>query len=295
MIAAVQSVPLSHPVKVRLGGMRDCKDILTVYQTTRWLRHRYTNVEEVKAEHRAIGLSSWGWLVAELDGHVVGEILFKVEKNPITGTVGVISSMDVDIRHQRRKIGTQLVTAAEEIMKHKRASRITAISPPEAYNFWMKIKYFARGSLINASLPPRQIPPRSTAKVITHILKEPGQIHKDWIFSHIAPPGDFTSLLSEVVDRGQDGTVAAYYSGKTLVGIGIAVRGDDRTARFLSDVTVEGLDYSDVVISRTAKFASTWRAASVWTRVPKDHVNRFMSLADWKIEVAREIPVTRLL
>ena len=295
MIAAVQSVPRSHPVKVRPGGMRDCKDILTVYQTTRWLQHRYANVEEVKAEHRVIGLSSWGWLVAELDGRVVGEILFKIEKNPITGAVGVISSMDVDIRYQKNKIGTQLVTAAEETMRGKRASRITAISPPEAYNFWMKIKYFARGSLINASLPPKQIPPRSTAKVTTHVVKEPSQLPKDWVFSHIAPPGDFTSLLSEVVDRGRDGIVAGYYSGRTLLGIGIVVRRDDRTARFVADVTPEGLDYSDIVISRTAKFASPWKAASVWTRLPKDQAERFMALADWSTEVAREIPVTRLL
>ena len=45
-------------VTIRQGKMRDCTDLLTVYQTTRWY-HRikdngYKTVEEVKDEHAPV-------------------------------------------------------------------------------------------------------------------------------------------------------------------------------------------------------------------------------------------------
>ena len=129
MIAAVQSRPHTLPVTIRRGGMRDCKDILTIYQTTRWLRRKYSTVEEVKIEHRALGFGSWGWLVAEHEEKVVGEIVFGTERNPATGPIGLIGSVDVDIRYQKRNIGAQLVRAAEELLKAKSIGRIAANCP----------------------------------------------------------------------------------------------------------------------------------------------------------------------
>ena len=111
-------------VKIRQGKMKDCTDLFEVYQGTRWFyRTReggYTTVEQIKEEHRGAAFSRWGWLVAEVKGRVVGEIVFRTEKNPIAGRIGIIRNLDIDVRHQKVMIGTKLTNAAEVVMKKKK-------------------------------------------------------------------------------------------------------------------------------------------------------------------------------
>ena len=75
-------------INIRAGKIRDCKDLLTVYQTTRRVYQTipgsYTTVEDIIREHRTVDFKNWGWLVAEMDGNIVGEIVFRIEKNPTT-------------------------------------------------------------------------------------------------------------------------------------------------------------------------------------------------------------------
>jgi hypothetical protein len=203
--------------------------------------------------------------------------------------------MDVDIRYQKNKIGTQLVTAAEETMRGKRASRITAISPPEAYNFWMKIKYFARGSFFDLDASTKEIPARNTTKVTTKIIEDASVLPKDWVFCHLAPPGELLAVVNEILDKEKDGMILEFYFGKILIGVGAVVRGEDRRARFVADITPQGDDYLDVVISRTARASASWKPSSICTRVASEHLQRYQELANWSTELGREIPVTRFL
>jgi len=295
MIASVQNAPRPLPVLIRSGGMRDCKDILTIYQTTRWLQRKYSTLEQVKAEHRVMGFSNWGWLVAEYQGQAVGEIVFRTEKNPVAGTIGVITSIDVDIRYQKRNVGAQLVHAAEDVLRSKRAGRVAASSPPEAYNFWMKIKYFARGSLFDLQASIREISARNTTKVTTKIIGDASALPKDWVFSYLAPSGELLALVNEILDKEKDGMILEFYSGKILLGVGAVVRGEDRRARFVADITPQGDDYLDVVISRTARASSSWKPSSICTRVASEHLQRYQELANWSTELGRDIPVTRFL
>ncbi|NOR38473.1 MAG: GNAT family N-acetyltransferase, partial [Candidatus Thorarchaeota archaeon] len=136
----------STMLTIRQGGMRDCKDLLDVYMGAHWTEN-YTTVEQVKAAHRGIGFLKWGWLVADMGGRVVGEILFRIETNPVVGKIGVITDIGVDVRYQKKGLGKKLVTAAESALKAKKVGRLVATSPPDVYNFWMKLNWFARGSL----------------------------------------------------------------------------------------------------------------------------------------------------
>ncbi|MGD9396023.1 MAG: GNAT family N-acetyltransferase, partial [Candidatus Thorarchaeota archaeon] len=162
-------------VTIRQGVMKDCTDLLEVYQGTRWFyRSRkggYTTVEQVKDEHRGPAFERWGWLVAEEKGKVIGEIVFRAEKNPVSGKVGIIRNLDIDVRNQKTMIGTQLTRAAEDVLRSKRVVRVVATTPPAAYNYWMKIKYFARGSIMKISISATKIPPARTPKVKTVQLK----------------------------------------------------------------------------------------------------------------------------
>ena len=131
-------------VIIRKGKIRDCKDLLTVYQTTRWFYRNtpdgFRTVEQIKKEHKSVGFKNWGWLVAEEKGKVVGEIVFRAEKNPIAGKIGIIRNLDIDVRQQKLDVGTKLTQAAEVAMKGKRVFRVVATTPPAAYNYWMKVK-----------------------------------------------------------------------------------------------------------------------------------------------------------
>ncbi len=113
-------------VTIRQGVMKDCKDLLEVYQGTRWF-HRvrdggYTTLEQVNDEHIGSAFERWGWLVAEEKGKVVGEIVFRYENNPVTGRVGIVRNLDIDVRNQKTTIGTKLTRAAEYVLRKKESS-----------------------------------------------------------------------------------------------------------------------------------------------------------------------------
>jgi ribosomal protein S18 acetylase RimI-like enzyme len=192
-------------VTIRKGLMWDCKDLLTVYMGTHWA-DGFTTIEQVKDAHRGVGIKRWGWLVAEMDDTVVGEILFRKEKNPASGNIGIITDIGVDVRYQKRLgIGTKLTHAAEEVLRKKRVQRVVATSPPEAYNFWMKISYFARGSLETIRINPKKIPSKRLRGFKSVRLSDVTSLPKSMRFSHIAHPGSLASLVRRIVNKGQAG------------------------------------------------------------------------------------------
>ena len=286
-------------VLIRQGKMKDCTDLFEVYQGTRWFyRTReggYTTVEQIKEEHRGATFSRWGWLVAEEKGHVVGEIVFRFEKNPIVGKIGIIRNLDIDVRHQKVDVGTTLTKAAEAVMKEKHVVRVIATTPPASYNYWMKVKYFARGSILNLRLPLNKVPEMKASKVKIVKIKDPEKIPKSMNFSNIAYPGSLTEMAGEIIDGRQKGSLLEFTSEDRLIGVGAVVRKDAKTASFVADVTKKGSDHADFVISRTARVAISWEAKSVETTIPKDRVGLYTSFAKWSSELSTDIPVTKLL
>ncbi len=284
---------------IRQGMMKDCTDLFEVYQGTRWFyRTReggYTTVEQIKDEHRGAAFSRWGWLVAEEKGHVVGEIVFRIEKNPITGRIGIIRNLDIDVRYQKTYIGTKLTQAAEAVMKKRRVVRVIATTPPAAYNYWMKVKYFARGSIFSMTVPITKIPEKRTSKVKTIKLTQPKKLPKSMKFSHIAYPGSLAEMAGSIIDGRIVGSLLEFTSNDRLVGVGAIIKKDAKTASFVSDVTRRGLEYADIVISRTAQAAKSLKVKSVKTTIPKDHVGLYSSFAKWSSELSTDIPVTKLL
>ncbi|TET12178.1 MAG: GNAT family N-acetyltransferase [Candidatus Thorarchaeota archaeon] len=285
-------------VTIRQGVMKDCKDLLEVYQGTRWF-HKvrdggYTTLEQVKEEHRGVAFERWGWLVAEKQGKVIGEIVFRYEKNP-TGRVGIIRNLDIDVRNQKTTIGTKLTRAAEDVLRKKKAVRVIATTPPAAYNYWMKVNYFARGSILNISLSSSKIPMKKSAKVKMVNLKDVSKLPKSMRFSHIAYPGSLAELAARVIDNETTGKLLEFYSDSRLMGVGVVVREDAKTAFFVTDVTKLGLDFADVIISRTTSASSRWKVKKVRSIIPKDQLGIFTSFAKWTSEMSTDIPVTRLL
>jgi hypothetical protein len=279
--------------------MKDCTDLLEVYQGTRWFYRikegGYTTVEQVKDEHKGAAFERWGWLVAEEKGKVIGEIVFRAEKNPVSGKVGIIRNLDIDVRNQKATIGTMLTRAAERVLKEKRVVRVVATTPPAAYNYWMKVKYFARGSIMNINLSTTKIPTLRTPRVKTAHLKDEVKLPTSMRFSHIAYPGSLAELASSVVNGTLKGNLMEYYSDERLVGVGVVAQIDAKTAVFVADVTKRGLAVSDIVISRTAGFALKWKVKKVQSVIPKDYLSVFTSFAKWSSEMSTDIPVTRLL
>ena len=288
-------------VKIRAGTMKDCKDLLTVYQTTRW-NHRtvpggYKTVEQVKEEHKGVGFKKWGWLVAEKRGAAVGEIVFRTEKSIRVGTIGIIRNVDIDVRHQKNGIGTKLTRAAEKVMKNKKAVQVISITPPEAYNYWMKIGYFARGSLSNISLLVSRIPKGKSAKgkVKTIRLNDATRLPKSMAFSNRAQPSAIVEAVSKVLDKGAKGRLLEFQKDSRVIGIGVIYINEDKTASFVSDVTKGNDDYLEIVVLGTSKLASSLKAKKVTSVVPNDQLSSFSAFAKWSHETARDIPVTKLL
>jgi len=286
-------------VTIRQGMMKDCIDLLEVYQGTRWFyRTReggYTTVEQVKDEHRGPAFERWGWLVAEEKGKVIGEIVFRAEKNPVSGKVGIIRNLDIDVRNQKTTIGTQLTRAAEDVLRSKRVVRVVATTPPAAYNFWMKIKYFARGSIMKISISATKIPPSRTPKVKTIQLKDVTKLPTSMKFSNIAYPGSLSELAASIIDGELKGKLLEFYSDKRLMGVGAIAQIDSKTAKFVADVTKRGLSVADIVIARTAGFAPKLNVKKVQSTISKDHLGVFSNAAKWSSEMSTDIPVTRLL
>jgi len=279
--------------------MKDCTDLLEVYQGTRWFYRikegGYKTVEQVKEEHRGAAFERWGWLVAEDKGRVVGEIVFRSEKTPSTGRVGIIRNLDVDVRHQKTAIGTKLTNAAESVLRNRRVVRVVATTPPAAYNYWMKVKYFARGSITNLKASVSKIPEKRTTTVKTVRLEKPTKLPTSMKFSHIAYPGSLAELAADVIDGRLEGKLLEYYSNNLLIGVGVTAKQDSKSAKFIVDVTKSGLEYTDLAISRTAKVAAAWKSKTVQTTIPKDQTGIYMKLCKWSSDLSTDIPVTRLL
>jgi hypothetical protein len=279
--------------------MKDCTDLLEVYQGTRWffrtLEGGYTTVEQVKDEHRGSAFERWGWLVAEERGKVIGEIVFRAEKNPVSGKVGIIRNLDIDVRNQKATIGTKLTRAAEDVLRAKRVVRVVATTPPAAYNYWMKVKYFARGSIMNINATPAKIPTIRSSKVKTVQLKEVRKLPTSMRFSHIAYPGSLAELAASIIDGNQKGRLMEYYSENRLMGVGAIAHTDTKNAFFVADVTKRGLQFADIIISRTAGFGAKWKVKKIQSIIPKDQLSVFKSSGKWSSEMSTDIPVTRLL
>ncbi len=177
----------------------------------------------------------------------------------------------------------------------KKVVRVIATSPPEAYNYWMKVKYFARGSIMNIHLSSSKIPLKKTTKVKTVNLKEVSKLPKSMRFSHIAYPGSLAELAARVIDGETIGKLMEFYSDDRLLGVGVIAKEDTKTALFISDVTKRGLILADIVISKTARASLKWKIKKVRSIIPKDQLGVFTSFAKWSYEMSTDIPVTRLL
>jgi GNAT superfamily N-acetyltransferase len=279
-------------VKIRQGTMKDCKDLLEVYMGTRW-SEGFTTVEQVKNEHRGVAFERWGWLVSTFRGKVVGEILFRVERNPVAGKLGIIRSLGVDVRYQKRDIGTRLTRAAEKVMKAKSVGRIVATTPPEAYNYWMKVDYHKRYWVMRIEAKPGKMPLKRSKKVKTVIVSPTSSLPKSMRFSNLAYPGELAEVVREIVTNKRPGILQEYYSDDRLVGVGAVVL-EGRAARFVADTTVKGEEHAELVVCRTAKAASKLKAQTVFTLVPQDRLSWYSSFVKWKSEMHRNFPVTRL-
>jgi hypothetical protein len=280
-------------VKIRNGLMKDCKDLLEVYMGTRW-SEGFTTVEQVKLEHKGVAFEKWGWLVAQVRGKVVGEILCRIEKNPVAGKIGIIRNLGVDVRHQKKAIGTKLTKAAEKVLRLKKAQRIVGTTTPEAYNYWMKVDYHKRYWLIRIEAPLSKIPSRKSKKLKRVFLSDLKRLPKTMRFSNIAYPGELAEVVREIITYGKSGLMMEFYSDNTLAGVGAVVLQDDKSAKFIADVTPNGTDFAHLIVLQTAKAAAKLKPKTVWTLIPEDRKAWYRGLAKWKSEMHRDFPVTKL-
>ncbi len=286
-------------VIIRKGRIRDCKDLLTVYQTTRWFYRTkeggYQTVEEVKNEHKGICFRNWGWFVAEEEGSVVGEIVFRIEKNPVIGKVGIIRNLDVDVRNQKQGIGTLLTRTAETVFKEKKVPRVVSLTPPEAYNYWMKIDYFARGSILEISTTPSRIKTPLIKGLRLKQLKDIQKVPPTLNFSNIAIPGKMCELLDMIVTKGHKGRVYELYQKNRVVGAGVIVKLDATTGAFAVDITTRDDDHLKAIAAKVLSAVKVLRIKKVKGMIPKDQLARFKKTARWSVDESRLIPVTRIL
>ena len=230
-----------------------------------------------------------------VNDRVVGEALFRVEDNPAVGRIGIITNIGVDVRYQKRGIGTKLVAAAESALKAKKVGRLVATSPPDVYNFWMKMKWFARGSLMDIETSPSKIPIKKTTEVSTVRLENVTKLPKSMQFSNIAYPGLLAETASSVIDGGRRGALFEFNSEGALVGVGVCADYGNRTAMFVADTTVSGAKYFDVIASRTARAAIQLNARTVASQIPNDKVKSYERFTRLSSKLARNIPITKLV
>jgi predicted N-acetyltransferase YhbS len=290
---------LNENVTIRQGKIRDCADLFTVYQTTRWnCRNNtsgYINVEEVKDDHRGSGFSNWGWLVAESDGVVIGEIVAGVERNPSIGKIGVIYGLDVDARHQKRGIGTALSLAAEEALKKKGAERVVVQTPLEAYNYWMKADYFARHHLANISTTPSRIKENATMAMKTVQRRISDQLPPAARFSHVAVPGQLSSLVRMLSTKKRVGKFVEFYTQSDLAGAGAIAKGDGNVAEFVVDTYGKTDAAYAAMVSKVLLLAKKMNVREMRGVVPKDQLATLSKSARWSVEDSRYILVNKLL
>ncbi len=290
---------MNETVTIRQGKIRDCADLFTVYQTTRWdCRNNnggYRNVEEVKDDHRGSGFSNWGWLVAESDGVVIGEIVAAIERNPSIGKIGLIQSLDVDARHQKRGIGMALSQAAEEALAKKGAERVVVVTPLEAYNYWMKADYFARGPLANISTTPSRIKDNATAGLKAVQKKVQDRLPPSARFSHFAVPGRLGSIVRMISNKKRVGKFVEFYTGSDFTGAGAVAKMDSDVAEFVVDIYGKPDARYSAMVSRMLSLAKAMKVHRIRGIVPKDQLDRFLKSASWSVEDSRDIVVNKLL
>ena len=180
-------------------------------------------------------------------------------------------------------------------MKKKKVVRVVATTPPAAYNYWMKVKYFARGSIINLKAPLTKIIEKRLTKVKMQKISNPVKLPKSMKFSHIAYPGSLAELTSRIIDGTLIGRLFEFYVDDKLVGVSAVAKRDKKSAIFVADVTKRGLEFADFIISRTARAASNWKVKSIVTTISKDHQGLFSQVSKWSSELSTDIPVTKLL
>jgi len=280
---------------IRAGQMDDCKDLLTVYRTTRWPGRRYATVEEVKDEHRGSLFRKWGWLVAETEGTVVGEITFRTEANPTTGLVGQITGLDVDVRHQRQSIGRVLTKDAERILSARGVNRIFVDSPPGAYNYWMKLNYFAKGGAARLTTNSRTVVSGKRKRLQRTALDAAHSVPSYLQFHNLAYPCLLSHVASRILDGGLRGTVMEFRSDDTLVGVGAAFRNGDASAFICADVTTDGASHIEGVIAETVRAAHGLGAGTVQTIAPVEAIATYRAVTDWDVQPFPNVPVMRLL
>ena len=274
--------------------MKDCRDLLDVYQSAHsneWI----TTVEQVKAIHKSPLLARHGWLVAEDNGTVCGEIRFFIEKNLRLGKTGVIMDLQVDARHFRNNVADQLVAAAERIMKEHGAEQVFHISTPENYNFWMNSRYFSKGDLLSLKAKVSDIPQMRTKRVETREVQDPRHLPKSMRFSAEASPGSLALLAEQIIMREMRGRLLEFYAGNKLVGIGAIAVDDEKHGRFVADIAKNGEDYRDVIIARTARGASRWRCKIVESIILVSQKEDYERVANWDGTKVADIPVMKVL
>lgn len=253
------------------------------------------NVEEVKDDHRGSGFSNWGWLVAESNGVVIGEIVASIERNPSIGKIGFIQSLDVDARHQKRGVAMALSQAAEKALANKGAERVAVVTPPEAYNYWMKADYFARGPLANISTTPSRIKDNSTAGLKAVQRKAPNRLPPSARFSHFAVPGRLGSIVRMIYNKRRVGKFVEFYAGSDLTGAGAVAKMGRDVAEFVVDTFGKPDAKYSAMVSRMLSLAKAMNVRQIRGVVPKDQLDRFSKSAKWSVEDSRDILVNKIL
>ncbi len=281
-------------VLIRRGVMKDCKDLLEVYQSSHSMED-IVNVEQVKAIHRNPLISRNGWLVAESKEMVIGEIIFRMENNLQLGKTGIIMDHHIDARESRDVVGPKLVKAAEKIMVSQDAGQIFHITTPEDYNYWMTNKYFAKGSLSRIEVPISKLPKVrfNNVSVVEHSVAD--KIPRKMRFSNYSYPGAITDLIAELKMQNKKGRLLEYYYGSKLLGVGVVINRLNKTAQFAADVTKHGIEFIDAIIIKTAKAASRWHCNSVFSIVQSSQLDMIGKMADWDVSPEKDIPVMRVL
>ncbi|MEM2142598.1 MAG: GNAT family N-acetyltransferase [Candidatus Thorarchaeota archaeon] len=281
-------------IQVRQGQIRDCKDMLTVYRTTRFPERNYESVSEVRQEHELYVSRRWGWLVADADGPVIGEVVFDIEHN-CRGPVGIILGLDVDARYQRQGVGRMLTSAAESFLGSRGVRRVVVESPPDAYNYWMRLGYFSVGGLARIRAPLKSIAWTGRNSLDRILVDRENGLSRVRRFHTLGRPGGLTRLIGDIVNGTRRGLVAEFRCDNRSVGLGAVVKCDGGEAVFSADVTEDGIEHYGEVIERTVRLASTLRAKSVETAVPADRLDDYSALCSWTVEPHVGVPLMKLL
>ncbi len=286
---------VSCPAEIRRGTLHDCRDLLTVYQTTRWFSRQYSTVEEVKSEHRGRLFNRREWRVAVMDDRVVGETVFRNEETSWGGLIGIIDSIDVDIRYQKQHIGTGLVRNAEQELAQRGATRVVTYTAPENYNFWMKLGYFSRGSIVRLRCRLADVRTRGTLSVRGKPLAEFYHTPRILRYSNVATPGLVGRLASEIVDRGHRGRVLQVVRDEKTIGVAVVLKRDPVRGEIAVDVYPGNENLMQDAIILALRASSRYRVSEVECLVPSDRTHYFEETGSWRVEDPLLVPVTRLL